>query len=173
MKTRPRVAVDLFCGLGGWAHGLIAAGWQVHGFDIVDFSAHYPGEFHCCDILAEVAFPNEVGLVVASPPCEQFSRHGMPWTRKRNPPPPDLSLVAASYAIAAKIGAPVVVENVRAAQQFIGRSVANCGPFHLWGDVPAIVPVYCGRSKESRSGKDRSKRAVVPFELAYWVGRCF
>src|SRR5690348_14430211 len=31
--TRP-LAIDLFCGLGGWAEGLLAEGWRVVGFDI-------------------------------------------------------------------------------------------------------------------------------------------
>lgn len=28
------LAIDLFCGLSGWGHGLVAAGWHVIGFDI-------------------------------------------------------------------------------------------------------------------------------------------
>jgi len=31
--TKP-LAIDLFCGLGGWTEGLLAEGWQVIGFDI-------------------------------------------------------------------------------------------------------------------------------------------
>ena len=31
--TEP-LAVDLFCGLGGWTEGLLAEGWRVIGFDI-------------------------------------------------------------------------------------------------------------------------------------------
>lgn len=28
------LAIDLYCGLGGWTEGLLAEGWQVIGFDI-------------------------------------------------------------------------------------------------------------------------------------------
>jgi hypothetical protein len=28
------LAIDLFCGLGGWTDGLLAEGWDVIGFDI-------------------------------------------------------------------------------------------------------------------------------------------
>jgi hypothetical protein len=28
------LAVDLFCGLGGWAEGFLAEGWRVIGFDV-------------------------------------------------------------------------------------------------------------------------------------------
>lgn len=31
---RRPLAIDLFCGLGGWAEGLLAEGWHVVGFDI-------------------------------------------------------------------------------------------------------------------------------------------
>ena len=35
---------------------------------------------------------------------------------------------------------PLVVENVRGAQKWVGRSRWNYGSFHLWGDVPALMP---------------------------------
>src|SRR5437773_740447 len=28
------LAIDLFCGLGGWAEGFLAEGWDIVGFDI-------------------------------------------------------------------------------------------------------------------------------------------
>ena len=36
---------------------------------------------------------------------------------------------------------PMVVENVRGAQKWVGRSRFNYGSFHLWGDVPALMPM--------------------------------
>lgn len=33
MTTKP-LAIDLFCGLGGWTEGLLAEGYYVVGFDI-------------------------------------------------------------------------------------------------------------------------------------------
>lgn len=36
---------------------------------------------------------------------------------------------------------PMVVENVRGAQRWVGRSAWNFGSFHLWGDVPALMPI--------------------------------
>ena len=36
---------------------------------------------------------------------------------------------------------PMVVENVRGAQKWVGRSRWNFGSFHLWGDVPALMPI--------------------------------
>jgi hypothetical protein len=36
---------------------------------------------------------------------------------------------------------PMLVENVRGAIPWVGRSRWNYGSFHLWGDVPALMPV--------------------------------
>jgi len=167
------IAYDLCCGSGGWAAGLIEAGYHVIGYDISP-QPDYPGEFRLADVKTLSGADMRDGvLIVASPPCEEFSRHQMPWTRKRNPPPPDLSIAEACWRIAREAGLPVVMENVRAAQGWFGRAVAHVGPFYLWGDVPAILPRPVVRKKESYGSKDRLKRARVPIELAKWVGECF
>jgi hypothetical protein len=36
---------------------------------------------------------------------------------------------------------PLVVENVRGAQRFVGRAKWHHGSFYLWGDVPALMPM--------------------------------
>jgi site-specific DNA-cytosine methylase len=51
--SRP-LAVDLFCGLGGWAEGALAEGYDVVGFDIerhVYGEHHYPGQLVIQDVL--------------------------------------------------------------------------------------------------------------------------
>jgi hypothetical protein len=35
---------------------------------------------------------------------------------------------------------PMVVENVRGAQPWVGRAAWNYGSYYLWGDVPALMP---------------------------------
>lgn len=166
------LAIDLYCGLGGWADGLLAAGWRVVGIDSEDFASSYPGEFIHADLRRWNDWRRyRPRLVVASAPCQEFSRHDQPWTRARNPPPPDLSLVDRAFALAALWECPIVQENVRGAQKWLGRSKANCGPFHLWGDVPALVPVFAGVQKQSLSSTQRAERARIPRELAVWVGR--
>lgn len=35
---------------------------------------------------------------------------------------------------------PIVVENVRGAQPWVGSARWNFGSFYLWGDVPALMP---------------------------------
>ena len=44
----------------------------------------------------------------------------------------------ASFAAGRHI--PMVVENVRGAQPWVGRARWNFGSFYLWGDVPALMP---------------------------------
>ena len=120
------IALDLCCGLGGWTRGLKAAGFEVWGFDIDErFRANYPGDrFYCSDVRIAAASLEDLGrvrrgaVVVASPPCEQFSRWQMPWTLRRNPPPPDLSIWDACEHIARELALPIVIENVRMAQHW-------------------------------------------------------
>jgi hypothetical protein len=35
----------------------------------------------------------------------------------------------------------LILENVKGAQPWVGRSAWNFGSFHLWGDVPALMPI--------------------------------
>ncbi len=64
-------ALDLFCGGGGTAAGLIAAGFEVHGIDRRPHP-HYPGWFRMGDALdADVS---GYDFIWASPPCQKFSR---------------------------------------------------------------------------------------------------
>lgn len=48
------------------------------------------------------------------------------------------------------------VENVRGAQPWVGRSAWNYGSYHLWGDVPALMPIVLNRRmKYQGSAKER------------------
>ncbi len=165
--------IDLCCGSGGWAEGLLAEGWAVFGFDIKP-QPLYPAPMAIQDIrtLHGSQF-RRASLIVASPPCEEFTRHQMPWTRARNPPPPDLSLVEACFRIQREAGIPMILENVRKAQTWLGSARWHCGSFYLWGDVPALMPTVVHRPKESYSSSERLKRARVPLDLARWIARCF
>lgn len=145
------LAIDLFCGLGGWTEGLLAEGYEVVGFDLerhVYGSDHYPGQLVLQDVLTLHGrqFAG-AALIVASPPCQAYSYRAMPWRRAKALPPPDNSLFESCFRIqreaseAAGHHVPLVVENVRGAQPWVGRSRWNFGSFHLWGDVPALMPI--------------------------------
>ena len=68
-------ALDLFCGGGGAARGMLAAGFdEVVGIDIKDHRRAYPGTFIQGDALAPPVCLGDFGFVWASPPCQRFSR---------------------------------------------------------------------------------------------------
>ena len=81
------LAIDLFCGLGGWAEGLLAEGWDVVGFDIERhaYGAHrYPAQLVLQDVLTLHGSQfRDASLIVASPPCQAYSWMAMPWTRAK------------------------------------------------------------------------------------------
>jgi len=169
------LVVDLYCGRGGWTKAFLEAGARVIGVDLYD-QAHYPAgaEFRRADCLTLDGrqFAGAT-LVVASSPCDEFSPFSMPWTRARNPPYPvnGIALFRAAERIAREAGAPLVLENVRAAQPFVGRAVLHVGPFYLWGNgVPALVPASLRRKKKEAYGsRQRADRGEIPADLARHV----
>jgi len=189
--VRP-LAVDLCSGLGGWAEGLEAEGWDVIRVDIEDMFAATgtPKPDPCLLVLQDVLTIHGsqftgVDLIVGSSPCQEFSYRAMPWKRakaltpadvgvdepewwkkpegkmtaaelaewrawrERWPSPPPtlgMELFNAQFRIqreasqAAGRHIPMVVENVKGAQPWVGRSRGNYGSFYFWGDVPALMP---------------------------------
>lgn len=163
-------AIDLFCGLGGWTNGLLAEGYDVTGYDIERhaYGDHaYPGQLVLQDVLTIHGSQfNDADLIVASPPCQEFSYMAMPWSRGKQIAKglrgegdfPEgyrgsrtrkqlTALFDACFRIqreaseAAGRHIPMVVENVRGAQPWVGKARANYGSFYLWGDVPALMPI--------------------------------
>jgi len=155
--SRP-IAIDLFCGMFGWSEGLIAEGWRVIGFDIEDmcgqFGLSHPD--HCQLVLQDVItlFGGQfrsADLIVASPPCQEPSYRSMPWSRAKalnaiGPPHKFIELFNACFILqqqaseAAGRYIPLVVENVKGAQPWVGSARYHYGSFYLWGDVPALMP---------------------------------
>lgn len=165
------LAIDLYCGLGGWTEGLLAEGWEVIGFDIERHEydeLRYPAQLVVADVLKlhgrQFA---SADLIVGSSPCQEFSYRAMPWSRARSLPPPHLGieLFEAQFRIqreacaAAGRHIPLVVENVRGAQKWVGRSRWNYGSYHLWGDVPALMPIAVKASKAPGFRFDGSGRS--------------
>jgi C-5 cytosine-specific DNA methylase len=145
------MAIDLFCGLGGWTDGLLAEDYDVIGFDIerhVYGEHRYPAQLVIQDVrtLHGAQF-RDADLIVASPPCQGYSYRAMPWKRAKALPAPDNTLFEACFRIqreaceAAGRHIPLIVENVRGAQKWVGRARWNYGSFYLWGDVPALMPI--------------------------------
>jgi hypothetical protein len=165
------LAVDLFTGLHGWADGLIAEGWSVIGVDIEDMSAAFgqpkPDYFQL--ILQNILtlhgsqFRN-ARLIVCSPPCQAYSYRAMPWSRAKALPPPCNELFEACFRIqreaseAAGRRIPLIVENVRGAQPWVGRARWTHGSYALWGDVPALMPISKAFKSSGMNWSDRSRK---------------
>ena len=171
--------LDLYCGLGGWAKGLIELGFNVTGYDIVDYSEQYPGEFYQADLLNYCAFPM-ADVVVASPPCTDFSKSSLPSTWKSvQKSPPDIPLALKLFERCFEIISVVkpkywIIENVRGAQPYVGRAVKHIGSRYFWG----WFPDFDVSSKEDVYGKwllppspDRpALRSVIPYSISVAFG---
>jgi C-5 cytosine-specific DNA methylase len=185
------LAIDLFCGMGGWTDGLLAEGWDVVGFDIERhaYGEHrYPAQLVVQDVLTLHGGQfKDATLIVASPPCQEYSYMAMPWSRAK--------AIAAEYRCgtrdvkqltalfdacfriqreaceAAGHHIPLVVENVRGAIPWVGRSRWNFGSFHLWGDVPALMPIT-SFTKQNREvlHRDPAKRNIILPQVVYREG---
>lgn len=171
-KVKP-LCIDLFCGLGGWADGFLAEGYDVIGFDIErhDYgTGGYPGQLVLQDVLTLHGRPfRNAAVIVASPPCQAYSRRAMPfgglWLEHNRmdddggPPgnylgkdPIFNDLFRACFRIAAEAGRPVIVENVKGAQRFVGPAAWHFGSYYLWGDVPALMPFTVKAQKFNPDG---------------------
>ncbi len=146
------ICYDLYCGLGGWTEGFLSEGYRCIGFDT---EAHdygtggYPGELRIRDVRSiHGSELKDATCIVGSSPCQEFSYRAMPWKRAKALPPPYLGieLFNAQFRIqreaceAAGHYIPMVVENVRGAQKWVGPARYHYGSFYLWGDVPALMP---------------------------------
>lgn len=148
-ETPARLAIDLFCGLGGWAEGFLAESYSVIGFDNGecgrDLLQRYPGQLVIQDVLTlDGSQFRNAAVIVASPPCQAYSYRAMPWKRAKALPPPSNDLFDACFRIqreaceAAGRHIPLVVENVKGAQPWVGRAQAHFGSYFLWGDIAQI-----------------------------------
>jgi hypothetical protein len=173
------LCVELYCGTFGWSAGWLALGGRAVGFDIVHEDYHGPVPPRAHLVIQDVRtlhgrqFRN-AALILGSSPCQEFSYRAMPWKRARELPPPDLGieLFEAQFRIqreaseAAGRHIPLVVENVRGAQKWVGRARWHYGSYYLWGDVPALMPPTLPRPK--RPGHNWSRFADTGETSPHW-----
>lgn len=162
------LVVELFCGAFGWSAGWLELGGRAIGFDIEHRSYHGPVPQGAELVLQDVrtlhgAQFKDVALLLCSPPCTEYSFMAMPWSRgkqiaaalrgngefpkgyKGSRTIAELNaLFDACFRIqreaseAAGRYIPMVVENVKGAQPWVGKARANFGSFYLFGDVDSI-----------------------------------
>lgn len=149
-KVKP-LCIDLFCGLGGWSEAFLDEGYDCIGFDIErhDYgSGGYPGQLVLQDVLTLHGEQfRDATVIVASPPCQFFSRMAMPFRcpwkqeefeRRRNLA---LSLFWSCFRIAEEADVPIVIENVVGCQKWCGFARWHHRSFYLWGDIPPLMPI--------------------------------
>jgi hypothetical protein len=171
--SRP-LAIDLFCGLGGWTEGLMSEGFDVIGFDVEQhvYGTHrYPAQLVLQDVRTIHGSQfKDASLIVASSPCQKYSYMAMPWTRAkeqakwyRDPAHPERlaelnelfdqpARIQREACEAAGRFIPMVQENVCGAQPWVGRAQWHYGSYYLWGDVPALMPTTLKAQKFNPDG---------------------
>jgi hypothetical protein len=109
----------------------------------------------------------DADLIVSSSPCTEYSYMAMPWTRAKAKAAAIRAdetgealrtlnaLFDAQFRIQREASAakgkriPMVVENVRGAQPWVGPAAWSYGSFYLWGDVPALMPQIIKRARKN------------------------
>jgi hypothetical protein len=177
------LAIDLYCGLGGWAEGLLAEGYDVIGFDIEQhiYGDHrYPAMLAIQDVLTLHGSQfKDATLIVASPPCQEYSYMAMPWSLAKAKAAAiradtsgkmlaDLNRlfdacfrIQAQASLAAGRRVPMIVENVRGAQEWVGRARWAFGSYFLWGDVPALMPIAGVLTKQNRERLQKDGHNII------------
>ena len=184
------LALDLFCGLGGWSDGLVKVGFKVVGIEIeTKIAAKYNHDCIIADC-RKLPIRNIVfDLIVGSPPCRDFTRlpdhairkNGKLWKWKvpKNPEK-GLELVNSFLRIVDDMK-PIywLMENVSGlikylkikprCKTYIGKSMQRC----FWGSFPGfLVPKSLAKKKIWHiEGPLRSwERARIPEPVAKALG---
>ena len=182
--------IELFAGKCGWGKGFVSEGWRHIGFDIVHEEWHRPIPEGCLLVLQDVmtlhgAQFKDADAIVASPPCQRYSYMAMPWDLskreirwqewERDSPFGNFTLndlFDACFRIQREASEakgeyiPMVVENVKGAQRWVGGARWHFGSFYLYGDVPALMPMIKPRAKVpglNWSGSDKRGYVAMAF----------
>ena len=167
-------------GFGGWTEAFAQSDWFVIRIE-VNPSLEYVPFTRIWDVKEWMDWIDDLphpDLIVASPPCTQFSCAN--WRQDRETLEPDMSIVKACLDIIDYIKPTWwVLENVKGAVRYfiplIGhhkQAVGNkqCPQFYLWGDFPFIhmKPNWKHFKLDTR---DPQQRALIPFELSFQLKR--
>lgn len=150
---KQKILLDLFCGRWGWSRAFAKRGWKCIGVDLTEPSEipencsfiradvlrmrNIAGEmgyhWHCDPFMYTAEMFMRPSVIVASSPCEEFSVHGMKHFHPHPKYPANgIRLFEHTRQLCEAAGLPYVMENVRAAQQFVGNATCHAGPFYLW-----------------------------------------
>ena len=174
--------LDLFCGLGGWSKGFkqIYPDAECFGIDITDLG--YPYNFIKADLM-DWQPDQDYDVVVASPPCTNFSQVVKQWTGKANESK-GLDLVWRTFALIEQIKPKYwIVENVKGLGEFLpppadivryGKN-KQCKEAWLWSNIGklALFPQMISRKTSRKTFKSGDPvLAEIPGELSREVAKC-
>jgi len=160
--------LDLFSGLGGFSQAFKDRGHTVHTLDNnPEFRTTWTYD------IKEFQPVLEYDVILASPPCTEFSKASMPdsWNNNRKVNP-DTELVEEAMRII-RVSQPTywVLENVRGSRPFIepilGKYRKRVGSRYLWGNFPIFYCTHKYGKWKLPPSKDRAAlRSLIPYELS-------
>ena len=170
MNAKP-VMLDLFSGMGGASQVMVERGWRVVR---VDIERRFKPTI-VADVLNLPLKPFYVDLLWASPPCQEFSRWGMPASWKCNAGgkrKPDMKLASSIKPILWHFRPTFwVIENVRSSVPFLvnlfGGPRCKVDGHVFWGNLPCLLPQTKGHKWRLFPSPERvSLRAQIPREIS-------
>ena len=164
--------LDLFSGLGGWSKAFKDRG---HIVVTVDNNQDFKPDM-CKDVmlLNQEDFNGCVfDVILASPPCIEFSKSMMPdsWNKNRTVNP-DTLLVEKTISLIKELKPRYwIIENVMGARKYfkplLGNPKKKVGSRYLWGEFPIFECKPCyGKWKLSPSKNRPALRSLIPYELS-------
>jgi hypothetical protein len=171
------IVVDLCSGLGGFSEAFLRRSWKVVRIDNDPKFSDIPCTV-ICDVQSDEVYdilPDYADVIVASPPCTEFTKASLPRTWKCNlkrPPNPDTSLLKSIIRIIEKLNPTFwCIENVRGAipyfEPLLGYPKKRVGSRYLWGIFPDFeCPDIYGKWRLPPSEDRPALRSKIPYELS-------
>jgi hypothetical protein len=192
------LVLDLFSGLGGFSEGFIANGFRAIGFDI---EAHdygdggYPGQLVLRDVrsLCGAELVREYGIpavIVASPPCQEFSYMAMPWSKAKEKMRKILAdpaeqtrltdLFNQCFRIQREVSAAAGCDcfgdpswpGKQGGVKQSAPGLRDNGKGSAWFGGPGTIPRMTGSRSPARK-RASAEIAKIPPALSSWLAKCF
>lgn len=161
--------LDLFCGRKGFSRAFRDRGDEI---TTVDIDRKFSPDI-CADInrLSLKDVSTRWDVVLASPPCTEFTRSILPWYDQADP---SLELLYKTIKLIEQIN-PVywVVENVKGAVRWfrpaLGHYRQRAGSRYLWGNFPMFMVLHkeCyGKAQMKRHKNYAEMKGEIPYAIS-------